>query len=47
MGDGSGDISWLEFNNDRLAMIFDGAGNYFPKTEVPTKFDRFKMKVNN
>ena len=21
--------------------------NYFPKTEVPTKFDRFKMKVNN
>ena len=34
MGDGSGDISWLEFNNDRLAMIFDGAGNYFPKTDA-------------
>ena len=21
--------------------------NYFPKTKVPTKFDRFKMKINN
>jgi len=34
MGDGSGDISWLELNNDRLAVIFDGAGNYFPKTDA-------------
>ena len=34
MGDGSGDISWLELNNDRIAMLFDGAGNYFPKTDA-------------
>jgi len=33
MGDGSGDVIVLEFNNDRFAAIFDGAGNFFPKTD--------------
>tara|TARA_R100001460_G_scaffold83345_1_gene124242 strand:- start:194 stop:1627 length:1434 start_codon:yes stop_codon:yes gene_type:complete len=34
MGDGSGDISWLELNNDRLAIVFDGSGTYWPKTDA-------------
>jgi hypothetical protein len=29
---GTGNIFGLEFNNDRLAVIFDGAGSYWPKT---------------
>jgi len=34
IGDGSGNISWLELNNDRLAVVFDGSGTYWPKTDA-------------
>jgi hypothetical protein len=32
MGDGSGNISWIEFNANSIRYFGDGAGNYAPQT---------------
>ena len=34
LGPGSGNIGFFEFNNDRLAIVFDGTGTYWPKTDA-------------
>ena len=32
MGDGSGNISWIEFHQNKIRYLGDGAGNYFSST---------------